>query len=564
MTVNTQQPAPGRAGIHRQTAESSSGLPTRPARSRDRFHALELGRNVALSLGPMESDAEFDRRLDIWMVDLDARDDVERVMVRRAVAISFELDRLTRAAQARRAALGHTAAALRAARAEEVVVLGHRLFFDPVGPLGLYPHSAPLPAASEPKTTGDRIAQLEGRASRPAAAAEPRRVSHSGRADDPDDPAPIVIRLEATALGCAWLLDRWGELKDILQAGLVWQPHDRFKAVRLLGRQPLEAVDDPRVMSIYTYCWPMDPSEGHAFTDLTSELRVEEKAQFIFRLNAREPKVPEHPEAGRAALLALIAGEEERLEAVLSGHLERQDAELTALLAFDATPDGERLRKYEEKLDRALQRMIEGLRKRHKEADAAATTAPVGRGARRAGSAAASEGAAGPAQPQPAGQAEPDATRPCEQPDRRQEPGPSESRSDPTGPEVQETTVSRLDPPDSTGSDVAGSAVSRSDPSDPTGRRPEPAATMHGTDPVRGTAEPVKPAAPAGRPPAATGRMDDRIRAVLELLSGTFDLTVKPPARERRSAAFKKPALNRGETRPGRAPDIPLAVGDRA
>jgi hypothetical protein len=52
--------------------------------------------------------------------------------------------------------------------------------------------------------------------------------------------ARLVNRLEVTALGCDWLLDRWGELRDLLEAGVKWQQPDRFKAIWLLGRQPLD------------------------------------------------------------------------------------------------------------------------------------------------------------------------------------------------------------------------------------------------------------------------------------------------------------------------------------
>ena len=68
-------------------------------------------------------------------------------------------------------------------------MLGRRLFWDPRGPTCLYPQFE--------VTLGD-----------------PTRVSWSGLIDDPDDPVRLVNRLEATALGCAWLLDRWGELRD--------------------------------------------------------------------------------------------------------------------------------------------------------------------------------------------------------------------------------------------------------------------------------------------------------------------------------------------------------------
>ncbi len=343
--------------IRPRDAEPSSRRPSPTGKRRGRFDALVNGSRARPIVRPAESQAEFDRRLDLWIAEQAPLDDAERALVRRAVGIASELDQVRAAKEARRAALWYADAQARAAQAEEVVVLGRRLYFDPVGPLCVYPHPAPAPSAGQPTTASDRLAQLEGRSPRAAAAAaEPRRISYSGLPEDPDDPARIMVRLEARTLGCAWLLDRWGELKDLLEDGLFWQPHDRLKAVRMLGRQPLEAVNDKRVMSIYTCCGTMDPTDGHEFTDLMSELGASERATCMDRLNAREPTLPEGPEAARSALLALIAEEEERLEAIRAGHLEREEAELTAALAFDTTPEGERLRKYELALGRELLR----------------------------------------------------------------------------------------------------------------------------------------------------------------------------------------------------------------
>jgi hypothetical protein len=558
MTVTVQQAAPGRAEIHVHNGLRSIGPRPPGGESPVKFEGLKQGRHARPMILPEPSQAEFNRRLDIWIVEQDPRDDLERCMVRRAVAISCELDRVRAAMEARRAALCHADAERRAARAEEVVTLGRHLYFDPVGPLWLYPHPAPAPAAGEPRTAIERLAALEGRPPKPTASAgEPRRISSSGNPEDPHDPARIVVQLEAMALGCAWLLDCWGELRGILEDGLPWQPHDRLRAVRMLGRQPLEAVDDKRVMSIYTCCWYMDPTESHEFTDLMSELGAGERGTYMDRLNAREPRPPENPEAARAALLALIAEEEARLEAILAGHLEREEAEATAVLAFDATPEGERLRKYALALDRELLRIIESLRKRHKAADAAAS--PAGRGSRRAGSApssqrashvvqasgllpaaetaarpapaAAGERAAVPVEPDPAGRAEPDPAGVVG--------GGSASRSDPSD--------RRTEPAPTT------------DGTDPSDRRTEPAPTMDGTDPAGqtgGPAEPVRPAAPGGSEPAAVDMTDERIRAVLERLTGTGDLAVQPPARDGRTAAFQKPALDRAGTGAGPAFDI--------
>jgi hypothetical protein len=311
---------------------------------------------------PGEDGAAFRARLDAWTLDLKPHDEVDRFLVTRAVEVSWKLDRVARALEAGREAARYADAARLAAQAEEVAGLGRRLYFDPVGPLCLYPHTAP-------------------------ADGEVQHVSWSGNPDDPDDPARLVERLEAMTLGCAWLLDRWGELREILESGLLWQPHDRLKAVRMLGRQPLEAPDDKRVMAIYLCGWAMDPEDQYGFQDMANELGKGQRKVFVERLNSRNAMeaMPQSEEAARAELVALIVAEEERLEALLTEHLQREEAEAAAELAFDDSPWGERLRRYEALNDRILLRIIEILRKRHREADAAAS--PAGRASVRAESA---------------------------------------------------------------------------------------------------------------------------------------------------------------------------------
>ncbi len=347
------EPRLKRAEINRRNATRSTGPKSPAGKMRVRMNALKHGLRAQTLVLPGEDEAAYQARLDRWTEALRPRDEVERCLVARAVHASWNLDRVDRARAARRDAARYADADRLAAQAEQVVALGRRLLWDPNGPLGLYPHAAP-------------------------AHGETVRVSWSGDPADPDDPARLLVRLEASALGCAWLLERWGELRELLEDGLVWQPHDRLKAIRLLGRQPLEAVDDQRVMAIYLACWAMEPGSAHGFTDLIPELTAKERPVYLDRLNAREPMahMPAGPAAARAELLALIAEEEGRLEAALAGHLEREEAEAAAEQAFDATAYGERLRRYEQSNDRLLVRILETLRKRQ---EAAGATPPRGR-----------------------------------------------------------------------------------------------------------------------------------------------------------------------------------------
>ena len=331
-----------RAEANRRNAQKSTGPRTAEGKARSRFNAVKHGMRAATPVLPGEDKAAFDDRLERWTRNLAPRDDVEQFLVKRAVELSWQLERADRAiALSRRPAEERIAAVL-----DEVLALGRRLFWDPRGPSGLYPQ------------TTDYDGMI-------------RRISWSGEIDDPDDPARLVNRLEATAAGCGWMLDRWAELKEVLEAGLLWQAPDRFKAVRLLGKQPLDSVTDWRIMTIYFASGAMNPKAPLEFKDLAGEMTLEQKKIFAERVSARlvEGVRPSEPEGGKAALLELIAEEEERLEELLTGHLER--TEPTVGESFDASEAGERLRRYQASCDRGLLRVLDAIQKRHREADRA-------------------------------------------------------------------------------------------------------------------------------------------------------------------------------------------------
>jgi hypothetical protein len=104
---------------------------------------------------------------------------------------------------------------------------------------------------------------------------------------------------------------------------------------------------------------------------VANELHFGERERFVERLNARRAaRRPAGPEAAEAALLAIVSGEEERLEELLAEHLEREES-CSGVLEFDASEAGERLRRYQASCDRTLLRVLEALRKRRRDAEGA-------------------------------------------------------------------------------------------------------------------------------------------------------------------------------------------------
>src|SRR5262249_58052655 len=133
-------------------------------------------------------------------------------------------------------------------RGPEAAALRGRLFWDRRGPLALYPHTE-----FKDELAAHRLP----------------RVSFSGIADDPDHPEALVHQLESTPAGCQWLLDRWAELRALVDSGQSWHSPDKLKAIRLLGKQPLRAADDRRVAAIFV----ASDELGHQNPEIFPQLR---------------------------------------------------------------------------------------------------------------------------------------------------------------------------------------------------------------------------------------------------------------------------------------------------
>jgi hypothetical protein len=228
-----------RAKISRQNGRKNNVHTSTISRERSKFNALKHGLHAKLPVLPGEDPQQYQDRLDAWITGWQPANDLEQSLVERAVTLTWQLDRAARAEAARLTSLIRTAPAAEALRQqEEVLALGQRLLFDRCGPVPLYPHA------------------LYCFPDRP-------RVSCSGHSDDPDDPARLLLHLEATAAGCQWLLDRWAELASLLDRRSTWQSPDKLKAIRLLGRQPLDAADSEVVATIFQASHVLDPQPRH-------------------------------------------------------------------------------------------------------------------------------------------------------------------------------------------------------------------------------------------------------------------------------------------------------------
>jgi hypothetical protein len=174
--------------------------------------------------------------------------------------------------------------------------------------------------------------------------------------------------MESSEQGCRWLRDQWAALLGLLESNQFWESHDRLKAVRLLGRQPVDAIDDLRVTEIFVASHGLHPVGKTEFDDLLSDMGDDQHERYRKTVRGRWPELFRAREASawKQILVDLAERNIERLDAKLEVHEANVDviAERTYdRLSFDPTNEGEALRNYELKCTNALFRGMENYRK---------------------------------------------------------------------------------------------------------------------------------------------------------------------------------------------------------
>jgi hypothetical protein len=332
---------------NRRNAMRSCGPRTQSGKDRSKLNAVKHGMRAAtLVLLDEDPEALESRRAD-WAASLMPRGAAEQRIVDDAVEYSWLRDRARRAQEARLAANIVNAGIDEAIReADEVLRLGQKLFSDDRGPLANYPHYD-----REEDEYPESVSL----------------VSHSDIVDgDPEDPQRLVCRLQTTAGGCQWMLDRWAELRSILEEGLDWQSADKLKAVRLLGRHPIEAVDDRNVLMIFVACQAIESRTSIPIPEIWNQLRAFERKPYAQRLIGRgiDRLRPKDATAARQALHTIIDRATAQIAIKAESHRARAEINesLTAdRLLFDDSPEAERLRRFDLACGRGLARSLDSL-----------------------------------------------------------------------------------------------------------------------------------------------------------------------------------------------------------
>ena len=197
-----------------------------------------------------------------------------------------------------------------------------------------------------------------------------RRASTSFvcKGQDPDRPGDLVLQLQSTLAGCEWMLNQWEKLRAILECGQAWVSVDKLRAVRLLGKQPIDANDDHDVAMVFLASFVLKPERETWYGEIAVELAGKDMKRFLNHASAREleSRMPKDAAGARQALGAIIDRATGRLTQKAQAHRERAElmAELTPdILAFDDSMEGERLRRYELASSRGMTRSLSELRK---------------------------------------------------------------------------------------------------------------------------------------------------------------------------------------------------------
>ncbi len=335
---------------NRRNAMRSCGPRSESGKSVSKLNAVKHGMRAA-TLVLLDEDACWllDDRKANWAVNLLPRGAAEQRIVDDAVEYSWLRDRARRAQEARLASNIVNAGVDEANReADEVLRLGQKLFAVNRCPLANFRHY---------DREDDQFPE------------NVPTVSESEIVDgDPEDPQRLVLRLQATAGGCQWMLDRWSELRSILEEGMDWQSADKLKAVRLLGRHPIEAVDDRNVLMIFVACQTIESRAGKVIPEIWNELRKYERKQYAERLVGRgiEKLTPTDAAAARQALYAIIDRATAQIALKAEAHRVRaeiNDSLAADRLAFDDSPEAERLRRFDLACGRGLARSLDSLLK---------------------------------------------------------------------------------------------------------------------------------------------------------------------------------------------------------
>jgi hypothetical protein len=310
---------------NRRNAQKSTGPKTGGGEEKARLIALNHGRRAktVAPVLPGEAPAELEDRIRQWFEDMRPGGAHERELVEQAAKTSFDLDCLERSeADERSRRVQEARTKVDDETAKNIRDLGHKLL----------------------------------------AMAEERKMATSEPPRD-DDPEAFLRGLERSAEGCRWLLDRWTELKNLFERGATWTYADLYRFVRLQGKHPLSAIDDPDLNRQFLAWEVLWENFAASFWRRCHELAPPGDLGFSEFMEWREIAVkPASKEEALTVVIRVVTGRIARLEKKIALYEDIAGEEATerkGAASFDPGPEAEAVRKQRSTLTRELRQLIE-------------------------------------------------------------------------------------------------------------------------------------------------------------------------------------------------------------
>ena len=222
-----------------------------------------------------------------------------------------------------------------------------------------------------PRRAHRRAAEGRPRAG-PQAALHRRRRGREGRSRPPrgDDPAQIVDDLEATSVGCRWLLERWQEYRALLDRHVKWDEPVLLRFFRLQGKEVVEAAFNGPLNAIFLPWDVLVPDYAKEawkfFRDDWPMSRPDDSYWRNFREIADRPA---DTAQAWGLLYGIVIRHVERLTKLLAERLDLEsvpDPDWTDRAAMDLSREFERHRRHQSAKARELPKTIEAFCKLRK------------------------------------------------------------------------------------------------------------------------------------------------------------------------------------------------------
>ncbi len=331
-----------RAEINRANAQKSTGPKTAAGKAKASMNARKHGMRSNRESIFSDTSYRYEERLRKWMAHSDAQDDVQEFLVATNVSLSFDIERVGHADAVNFERAVEQSPAKELAEVHET---GRQLFYDPCGATAI--HGVDTAPAGKVTTSGNR----------------PNGEPYTNAAE-------LVRKLESSAAGCQWMLAEWAILRKRAEENY-WFGPDRLRATRLLGRQPVDAIDDERVATIYIASNVIKSFGRPAFADLRSDMEMRGIERFEKLVSARWLGLsrPADQAQWRRMLVELVDREVAQLNEMLEVHEEMSDVydeRAVADAGFGSDKRSHQLRQYKLSAVRAIYRGMGALEKRNR------------------------------------------------------------------------------------------------------------------------------------------------------------------------------------------------------